>query len=59
MANRRVGGGEPLNLKGCPVRKALVIAFYCGSLQTRRGSWRNQEGYKTAGKVALINITLN
>lgn len=27
MASRRVGGGEPLNLKGCPVRKALVIAF--------------------------------
>lgn len=27
MANRRVGGGEPLNLKGGPVGKALVIAF--------------------------------
>lgn len=27
MANRRVGGGQSLTLKGCPARNTLVIAF--------------------------------
>lgn len=27
MANRRVGGGQPLSLKGCPARNTWVIAF--------------------------------
>lgn len=43
MANRRVGGGQSLPLKGCPARNTRVIAFLLPSLLSQTPEPADQE----------------